>query len=90
MTRVSVPEKGVESLFGTHDENLRLLEQAFKVRIRGHGSELTIEGETQVLMAGCVGVIPGGAMHSGRALTDCRIIDAFHPVREDYRQQDSG
>jgi quercetin dioxygenase-like cupin family protein len=47
--------------------------------------ELTIEGETQVLQAGCVGVIPGGALHSGRALTDCRIIDAFHPVREDYR-----
>ncbi len=45
MTRVSVPEKGVESLFGTHDENLRLLEQAFKVKIRGHGSELTIEGD---------------------------------------------
>jgi phosphate starvation-inducible PhoH-like protein len=45
MTRVSVPEKGVESLFGTHDENLRLLEQAFKVRIHGHGSELTIEGD---------------------------------------------
>jgi phosphate starvation-inducible PhoH-like protein len=45
MTRVSVPEKGVESLFGTHDENLRLLEQAFGVRIHGHGSELTIEGD---------------------------------------------
>jgi hypothetical protein len=35
MTRVSVPERGVESLFGTHDENLRLLEERFKVRIRG-------------------------------------------------------
>ena len=45
MTRVSVPERGAESLFGTHDENLRLLEERFKVRIRGHGSELTIEGE---------------------------------------------
>ncbi len=45
MTRVSVPERGVESLFGTQDENLRLLETAFKVRIRGHGTELTIEGE---------------------------------------------
>jgi phosphate starvation-inducible PhoH-like protein len=47
MNRVSVPERGVESLFGTHDENLRLLEERFKVRIRGHGSELTIEGEEQ-------------------------------------------
>ena len=45
MTRVSVPEKGVESLFGTQDENLRLLEQTFNVRIHGHGAELTIEGE---------------------------------------------
>ena len=45
MTRVSVPEKGVESLFGTQDENLRLLEQTFSVRIHGHGAELTIEGE---------------------------------------------
>jgi phosphate starvation-inducible PhoH-like protein len=45
MTRVSVPERGAESLFGTNDENLRLLEERFKVRIRGNGAELTIEGE---------------------------------------------
>ena len=45
MTRVSVPERGAESLFGTQDENLRLLEERFKVRIHGHGAELTIEGE---------------------------------------------
>ncbi len=45
MTRVSVPERGAESLFGTNDENLRLLEERFKVRIRGNGPELTIEGE---------------------------------------------
>lgn len=48
--------------------------------------ELTIEGETRVLTAGSVAVIPGNARHWGRALTDCRIMDAFHPVREDYRQ----
>jgi phosphate starvation-inducible PhoH-like protein len=45
MTRVSVPERGAESLFGTNDENLRLLEERFKVRIRGNGPELTIEGD---------------------------------------------
>jgi phosphate starvation-inducible protein PhoH and related proteins len=56
MTRVSVPERGVESLFGTHDENLRLLEEAFKVRIRSHGSDLTIEGDEQ------------GAERAGRVL----------------------
>ena len=45
MTRVSVPERGAESLFGTNDENLRLFEERFKVRIRGNGAELTIEGD---------------------------------------------
>lgn len=47
--------------------------------------EITIDGETQILTAGSVAVIPGNAVHSGRALTECRIMDAFQPVREDYR-----
>ncbi len=47
--------------------------------------ELTIDGETQVLTPGVTAVIPGNAVHSGRALTFCRITDAFYPIREDYR-----
>jgi phosphate starvation-inducible PhoH-like protein len=45
MRRVTVPEKGAEALYGTHDENLRFLETALKVRIRTSGSELIVEGE---------------------------------------------
>jgi phosphate starvation-inducible PhoH-like protein len=45
MTRVSVPERGVETLFGTHDENLRFLEETFSVRILSQGNELMIEGD---------------------------------------------
>jgi len=44
--RASVPEKGAESLFGPSDENLRFLEETLKVRIKGRGPELQIEGET--------------------------------------------
>ena len=47
--------------------------------------ELTIAGETQILEAGSVTVIPANAVHSGQSLTRCRIMDAFCPVREDYR-----
>lgn len=47
--------------------------------------ELTVEGETQILDPGRVAVIPSGAPHSGRALTPCKLIDVFHPVREEYR-----
>ncbi len=47
--------------------------------------ELTIDDRTQRLGAGMVAVIPPNAVHSGRAVTRCRIIDVFHPVRDDYR-----
>lgn len=47
--------------------------------------EMTVAGETRVLDAGTVAVIPPDVPHSGRALTPCRLIDVFHPVREDYR-----
>jgi len=47
MTRVSVPERGVETLFGIHDENLRFLESTFKVRIKTQGNELMVEGDEQ-------------------------------------------
>jgi phosphate starvation-inducible PhoH-like protein len=35
----------METLFGTHDENLRFLEDTFKVRIKSQGNELMIEGD---------------------------------------------
>ena len=46
--------------------------------------EVTVAGKTTVLRAGMVGVIPPNAVHSGKALTNCRVMDAFHPLREDY------
>lgn len=47
--------------------------------------EMMVGGETRVLEAGMVATIPGGMTHGGRALTTCRVIDAFSPAREDYR-----
>jgi quercetin dioxygenase-like cupin family protein len=47
--------------------------------------ELTVDGEPHVLKSGSVFVIASNSVHSGRALTDCEILDAFSPVREDYR-----
>jgi phosphate starvation-inducible PhoH-like protein len=47
MRRVTVPERGAEALFGTHDENLRFLEEQLKVRIKSHGAELVVEGDPE-------------------------------------------
>lgn len=48
--------------------------------------ELTIAGSTRTLAAGDVAIIPSNALHSGRAITACRITDVFYPIREDYRK----
>ena len=45
MTRVSVPEQGLATLFGNQDENLRFVEDTFRVRIKNQGNDLLIEGE---------------------------------------------
>ena len=45
MRKITVPDEGVESLFGTYDENLKHLEGVFAVRIRTNGHEVIVEGE---------------------------------------------
>jgi len=45
MKKVAVPDRGAEALFGTHDENLRFLEESLGVRIKSQGSELMVEGQ---------------------------------------------
>lgn len=43
MSRIPLPEKS-ETLFGVQDENLRYVEETFKVRVRNDGGALLIEG----------------------------------------------
>jgi len=59
-----------------HEQIVNMLEGTF---------ELVVDGEPHVLNAGDVLVIPGNVPHSGRSHTDCRILDVFSPVREEYR-----
>ena len=59
-----------------HEQITNILEGRF---------ELTVDGETRVLEPGMVAVIPGEVPHGGKALTPCRLLDAFHPLRDDYR-----
>ena len=42
--------------------------------------------ETRRCGPGDVATIPPNVPHTGEAFTDCRVIDVFSPVREDYRE----
>ena len=46
MKRISVPEEGVETLFGSYDENLKHFESLFNVRIRTQGHEILADGDS--------------------------------------------
>jgi len=46
MKRINLPENGIETLFGSYDENLKHLESTFNVRIRTQGHELLVDGDT--------------------------------------------
>jgi phosphate starvation-inducible PhoH-like protein len=45
MRKISLPEQGIETLYGAHDANLKHIESLLNVDIRTHGSELTVEGD---------------------------------------------
>src|SRR5688572_12884095 len=44
MKRLMIPQEGIETLFGSYDENLKHLESVFNVRIRTQGHELLVDG----------------------------------------------
>jgi quercetin dioxygenase-like cupin family protein len=59
-----------------HEQITRVFEGQF---------QLTVGGETHTLGPDMAMVIPGGVRHSAMALSACRLMDVFHPVREEYR-----
>jgi quercetin dioxygenase-like cupin family protein len=72
------------------------IDEGAEVPLHGHPHEqvvtvlegrlaLVVDGTEHVLHAGDVVAIPGGVPHAARALSACRVLDVFSPVREDYR-----
>ena len=43
--KIPVPDEGIETLFGSRDENLKQIERQFDVRIRTGGNELLVTGD---------------------------------------------
>jgi quercetin dioxygenase-like cupin family protein len=49
--------------------------------------EMRIGSVTQILQPGDSYAIPGGVVHTARALIDSVVIDVFSPPRNDYRTE---
>jgi unsaturated pyranuronate lyase len=63
-------------------EHLHPQEEVYEV-IEGE-LELTIDGVTQTVGAGMVGIVPSNIRHSVKALTDGRAIIVDYPLRRDF------
>lgn len=44
----------------------------------------SINGEEKLLSAGMAAFIPSNTAHAARAISECKVIDCFLPVREDF------
>ncbi|MHB1147497.1 MAG: cupin domain-containing protein [Lutibacter sp.] len=47
--------------------------------------ELVIDAISTILEPGMIANIPSNVIHSGKALTNCKVTDIFSPTREDYK-----
>jgi len=59
-----------------HEQIMHVVEGAF---------EFTLDGKTNTYHPGDVVIIPSNIPHSGKALTACKLMDIFSPVREEYK-----
>ncbi|MGB7395807.1 MAG: cupin domain-containing protein [Pricia sp.] len=59
-----------------HEQIMHVIEGEF---------EFTLDGKSKVYQPGDIVVIASHKKHSGRALTACKLMDVFSPVREEYR-----
>ena len=84
-TKASVPiSRGIESLFGTRDENIRLLETGLNVRIHLLNDSLEIEGEEpDVARAGGILEDYVALVKEGHAFTNGDLNNYFRVVTED-------
>ncbi len=95
MTQVTLAEEGLETLFGTQDENLRRIERTFGVTLTARGSALNISGDpdrvavVESLLAGLNAVTekgyrfrPGDVQTAIRVVADvpdASLVDFFLP-----------
>lgn len=84
MKKIELPPRGLETLFGVHDQNIKFLESLLDVRVNARGQELSVDGDPQDVKT-VERILEDFAdlFHEGNSFTDKELRDAFKQIAED-------
>ena len=84
MKKIELPPRGIETLFGVHDQNIKYLESLLDVRIDARGQDLTIDGDPKdVATAERIIEDFAALFGEGKTFTDKELREAFSQIAED-------
>ncbi len=84
MKKIELPPRGLETLFGVHDQNIKYLESLLDVRIDARGQDVSIDGAPDdVETAENILEDFSSLFKEGRQFTDKELREAFAQIAED-------
>jgi phosphate starvation-inducible PhoH-like protein len=84
LKQIELPPRGLETLFGVHDQNIKYLESLLAVQINGRGQSLTVDGDPKdVATVQHILEDFSGLFAEGRQFTDKELREAFAQIAED-------
>jgi phosphate starvation-inducible protein PhoH and related proteins len=84
LIQIELPPRGLETLFGVHDQNIKYLESLLDVQINGRGHSLTVDGDPKdVETVEKILEDFSSLFAEGRQVTDKELREAFAQIAED-------
>lgn len=84
MKKIELPPRGLETLFGVHDQNIKYLESLLDIRINARGQDVSIDGDPKdVDTAERILADFADLFQEGRQFTDKELREAFAQIAED-------
>jgi phosphate starvation-inducible PhoH-like protein len=84
LKQIELPPRGLETLFGVHDQNIKYLESLLDVRINARGQNLTVDGDPKdVKTVERILEDFGQLFTEGKHFTDRELREAFTQIAED-------
>jgi phosphate starvation-inducible protein PhoH and related proteins len=84
LKKIELPPRGIETLFGVHDQNIKHLESLLDVRVNARGQDLTVDGDPKDVATVERILEDFAALFSeGKTFTDKELREAFQQIAED-------